>query len=322
MVRFKPRWLRRGAAIDLRDVGSIRVWRRNLLMVIAAATIPLAVPTARAQFVTAVSRSDMAKIKLLIRQNAANAETVRFADNRDYPVTVVRGKRPSSDRPGARGSDEIVTFAGGQKMPAAGPAVSGGLTAVLAVPPTLKAAEQVVAFADAGDRPVTVLPGMLPAAPIDRDSPVLAIDPCLDRFGACGAALDRVAFAVDGAESSHGADPRMWRADLDGPQGPMQVSAAAAIDAGGGDRFDLMQNRRLGRAYLARLFRRYGNWLDTVAAYNWGPGNIDLWIGQGRPATGLPSEVELYRDRVLRDGGFRQEYSQSLSHIGGLFPTR
>jgi len=83
-----------------------------------------------------------------------------------------------------------------------------------------------------------------------------------------GAVLDRVAFAVDGAESSHGADLRMWRSEPDGPQGPMQVSAAAAADAGGGDRFDDKENRTLGRAYLARMYRRYGSWPDAVAAYN------------------------------------------------------
>src|SRR5216684_1514051 len=94
-----------------------------------------------------------------------------------------------------------------------------------------------------------------------------------------GAVLDRVAFAVDGAESSQGADPRMWRSEPNGPQGPMQVSADAAADAGGGDRFDDKENRTLGRAYLARMYRRYRCWPDAVAAYNWGPGRMDIWIG-------------------------------------------
>jgi len=71
--------------------------------------------------------------------------------------------------------------------------------------------------------------------------------------------LDRIATAVDGAESSHGQDIGMWRQDLSGPQGPMQVSAMAAIDVGGGDRFDLTQNRAIGRAYLAHLYGRYKN---------------------------------------------------------------
>ena len=118
-----------------------------------------------------------------------------------------------------------------------------------------------------------------------------------------GAVLDRVAFAVDGAESSHGADPGMWRSEPDGPQGPMQVSAAAATDAGGGDRFDDKENRTLGRAYLARMYRRYGSWSDAVAAYNWGPGRMDIWISGGRPVDQLPPAVARYRTRVLVASG-------------------
>ncbi len=103
--------------------------------------------------------------------------------------------------------------------------------------------------------------------------------------------LDRVAFAVDGAESSHGADQAMWRADTDGPQGPMQVSAAAATDVGGGDRFDLDQNRRIGRAYLDQLYRRYRDWPAAIAAYNWGIGNLDAWVKAGRPPAGFAASV-------------------------------
>lgn len=117
------------------------------------------------------------------------------------------------------------------------------------------------------------------------------------------AALDSIAYAVDRAESSHGADPRMWRPDPDGPQGPMQVSAAAAADVGGGDRFDEQQNRALGRAYLAQMYRRYGSWFDAVTAYNWGPGNMDSWINGGRPFDKLPLAVDQYRLRVLLGTG-------------------
>jgi hypothetical protein len=119
-----------------------------------------------------------------------------------------------------------------------------------------------------------------------------------------GAGLDVVATAVDGAESSHGADRNMWRPDPDGPQGPMQVSAAAAADVGGGDRFDIVQNRLLGRAYLAHLYHRYANWPDAVAAYNWGPGRMDAWIGAGRPIDRFPITVSLYRSRVLLGGSW------------------
>lgn len=115
--------------------------------------------------------------------------------------------------------------------------------------------------------------------------------------------LDRVAFAVDGAESSHGADEAMWRADPSGPQGPMQVSEAAAIDVGGGDRFDTVQNRQIGRAYLALLHRRYGNWPDAIAAYNWGIGNLEAWVKAGRPVDPSASGVAAYLARVLPESG-------------------
>ena len=116
-------------------------------------------------------------------------------------------------------------------------------------------------------------------------------------------ALDRVAFAVDGAESSHGTDKSMWGPNQSGPQGPMQVSEAAALDVGGGDRFDLAQNRALGREYLAWLYRRYKNWPDAIAAYNWGMGKVDSWVTAGRPAEKLLTGVAAYMTRVLHDSG-------------------
>ncbi len=113
--------------------------------------------------------------------------------------------------------------------------------------------------------------------------------------------VNRIAEAVHGVESRYGTDGRMWRLDnLDGPQGPMQVSAAAAFDVGGGNRFDIYENRLLGRAYLARLFWKYGSWSDALAAYNWGPGNVDQWIARGRNAAQLPVETIRYVELVLR----------------------
>jgi hypothetical protein len=115
--------------------------------------------------------------------------------------------------------------------------------------------------------------------------------------------LDRVASAVDDAESSHGNDMAMWRPDPSGPQGPMQVSAAAATDVGGGNRFDLAENRALGRAYLLQLFWRYRNWPDAIAAYNWGLGKMDAWVKAGRPSDKILVGVALYLKRVLNEAG-------------------
>jgi hypothetical protein len=117
------------------------------------------------------------------------------------------------------------------------------------------------------------------------------------------APLDRVASAVDGAESSHGADMAMWRPDPSGPQGPMQVSEAAATDVGGGDRFDSLQNRAIGRAYLLQLYGRYGNWPDAIAAYNWGIGKMDAWVKSGRRPDQFLVGVGAYLRRVLHESG-------------------
>src|SRR5204862_2678248 len=50
--------------------------------------------------------------------------------------------------------------------------------------------------------------------------------------------LDRVASAVEEAESSHGSNAAMWRAVTAGPQGPRQVSQKSAIDPCDGNQLD------------------------------------------------------------------------------------
>ena len=294
---------------------------RNLLVMIAAvAAWPvLCGPAAGAPIAsTARPRAIAARIVALIRRNSQNAEIVTFADRALAPVRVVRGGGKAA--PVAHGGVATGAYPAGNTGSVR--LLRGGSAAavVAAIPAPIQRAisgrTEIVSFADPQEQPVTVLRGSAPAWPGDNPS-TAARSADFDLFpAASGADLDRIAFAVDGAESSHGADPAMWRPELAGPQGPMQVSAAAAIDLGGGDRFDLAQNRQLGRAYLARLYRRYGNWPDAVAAYNWGPGNMDGWIAAGRPASALPLEVERYCDRVLRDGDVPRMADQPVARAG------
>jgi len=227
-----------------------------------------------------------------------NVQLVTFPDTGWSSVKIVRGGLPTksgdAERPQTEKAEtaEIVTFSDPERHAVRVMRGEKSRAAMLAGQPRRAGVIklELVSFADPRERPVSILRGsgtQLPEA---------------DLFGPASAAdLDRVAFAVDGAESAHGIDPRMWHPEPGGPQGPMQVTAAAAFDVGGGDRFDIAENRALGRAYLSRMYRRYGNWADAVAAYNWGPRNVDAWITTGRGASGLPLEVEQYRDRVLRD---------------------
>jgi transglycosylase-like protein with SLT domain len=211
-----------------------------------------------------------------------NTEMVSFADPQRAPVQVVRGVPSAAAAPAGV---EILGFgdAGAQQVRVVrGPVVRLDL-------PWLRRVET-VSFAEPGHSPVMVVRGGF-----DRQFAVGLFQ------SAIGGELDRIAFAVDGVESQHGRDPSMWRPEPDGPQGPMQVSLKAALDVGGGDRFDLRENRLLGRAYLAQMFRRYGNWTDALAAYNWGPSNVDTWIADGRSSERLPNETFRYVRRVLRD---------------------
>ncbi len=155
-----------------------------------------------------------------------------------------------------------------------------------------------VAVAQAGERAVSMDPMVSASAARNPAQRAIKVE-----RSAARAVLDRVAYAVDGAESSHGDDRGMWGPDPSGPQGPMQVTEAAAADVGGGDRFDLIQNRSIGRDYLALLFRRYRNWPDAIAAYNWGMGKVDAWVKAGRPADKFLISVAAYLQRVLHDSG-------------------
>jgi Transglycosylase SLT domain len=267
----------------------------------SGATVGLLLAAARGHSAEALSnttRSTAEAVHQVIAKKAGSEQWVVFPETGWSPVKVVRGNASTTTdnapKTAAEKSEtaEIVTFEDPQHISVRVLRGEADRAAIAAEQPRHAgpARMETVSFADPRDRPVSILRG---AGSHMAD---------IELFGGASVTdLERVAFAVDGAESSHGADLRMWRSEPSGPQGPMQITAAAATDVGGGDRFDLVENRVLGRAYLAQLYRRYGNWPDTIAAYNWGPGNLDAWISVGRPTWGLPLGVERYRDRILRD---------------------
>jgi Transglycosylase SLT domain len=269
--------------------GAVR--RRKYVGIVVGACAPLLLTSPAAVASKAKPQLSAETIKEMVEKGPGNLQLVRFPDAGWGPVKIIRGgvtKQPGEKTEAA----EIITFAGPQASTVRVLRGDGEHRGAAPAPlhPSKGITTQLVTFANFAGRSVSILRGSVPeTTATELFGPALAAD------------LDRVAFAVDGAESSHGLDLRMWRTQLAGPQGPMQVSEAAAIDVGGGDRFDIAENRALGRAYLARMYGRYGNWPDAIAAYNWGPGNVDAWIGRGRAASSLPIEVERYRDRVLRD---------------------
>ena len=141
----------------------------------------------------------------LIRKNARNTEIVTFSDKRLRPVHVVRG---------------------GTVVAAVSIAVPGS-----PAQRPIRVAVQVVSFAIPWMQPVTVLRG----APVARLDLFAARAPNPGGFALFGAAraadLDRVAFAVDGAEFGS------RRRSGDVAAGARRTAGADAGVGGSGDRF-------------------------------------------------------------------------------------
>jgi hypothetical protein len=84
-----------------------------------------------------------------------------------------------------------------------------------------------------------------------------------------------------------------------GAQGAMQIMRATGKDPGFGvkplQNNSPEENRRFGRDYFAAMLNRYDNNVYyALAAYNWGPGNVDNWIKKGSNPNALPTETKNY----------------------------
>ena len=122
---------------------------------------------------------------------------------------------------------------------------------------------------------------------------------------------------IQDAAQRHGLDPNLVRAvvtaesDFDpatvshaGAMGLMQLMPETAQDMGVSDPFDPAQNIEGGTRYLAWMLERFGgDESKALAAYNWGPSNVERG---GAP----PAETRTYLKRVARfkamyAGGFQ-----------------
>jgi soluble lytic murein transglycosylase-like protein len=103
-----------------------------------------------------------------------------------------------------------------------------------------------------------------------------------------------------------------------GARGLMQLMPDTARDLGV-DPTDPAQNVAGGARYMRQMLDRYGG-DETVAlaAYNWGPGNVDRWRRAGADPERLPAET---RDYIARVQGRRGQFGQQDVPAEGEAPA-
>lgn len=104
-----------------------------------------------------------------------------------------------------------------------------------------------------------------------------------------------------------------------GALGLMQIMPGTAKSLGI-DPLDLMQAAEGSARMLKRLYQKYsGSWAHALAAYNWGPGNVDDAMS---PAS-WPSSVKTYVKRVLGDADLATPFGRFRAlfelFAGGFF---
>ena len=87
-----------------------------------------------------------------------------------------------------------------------------------------------------------------------------------------------------------------------GAVGLMQFMPATAKEYGI-DPLNVEQSIDAAGKYLKKMFSKYKHWPDAIASYNWGPGNVDRWIKNGRVKNKMPQETSGYIVEVMRNVG-------------------
>lgn len=135
---------------------------------------------------------------------------------------------------------------------------------------------------------------------IDRHLAAMGIDPgFFNKDVDVGALGSSVAWAESGG---HQTDPKTGKivTSKTGALGIMQLMPGTA-KALGVDPYDAQQNLAGGLKFLGSLLKRYGgNVEEALAAYNWGPGNLDAAMKRhgGFSLDYLPKETRDYVSRI------------------------
>lgn len=97
-------------------------------------------------------------------------------------------------------------------------------------------------------------------------------------------------------ETGHLSDPsaKAKAVSRAGAQGVMQLMPGTAKHLGVTNPFDPKQNIQGGVKYLAQLYDKFQDPKLALAAYNYGPGNVNKWLAKGGDPSKLPRETRRY----------------------------
>lgn len=112
----------------------------------------------------------------------------------------------------------------------------------------------------------------------------------------------RLATAVATAESSGNPNAK----NASGATGLFQLMPDTA-KALGVNPNNPMENIAGGVMYLRQMLAQFGgNVVYALAAYNYGPGNVQKWIARGANFADLPAETRAYISKILNSMGSAQ----------------
>ena len=112
-----------------------------------------------------------------------------------------------------------------------------------------------------------------------------------------------IALAVAQRESGFNQSAR----GADGEIGIFQLKPATAVEVGV-DPYNEAQNIQGGIAYLAQMYRQFGDWTKALAAYNGGPGNMSRGTTSAQAwgyAQSVLDTAQVYK--IMEPGGVAQE---------------
>lgn len=112
------------------------------------------------------------------------------------------------------------------------------------------------------------------------------------------------ALLIAQAQQESSLNPNAYNASS-GATGLLQLEPATAAQLGVTDALDPTQNAEGGASYLAQLYNEFGSWVAALAAYDWGPANVQKaqaaygtnWLSQA------PSETQNYVSSILSNSG-------------------